>query len=350
MPLIVPSFNEIRQSILNDITSLDKDASIAKDSDNYVRASSLAAIGEGIYAHHAWIVRQIFADSADTAFLEKHASTRNIYRKRAVKAEGTAKIQGEIGRKVPINTEIKVLDRYFLTTEEVTLTTETADIKVIAKEPGINSNFVTGQPGIFTAAPIGIRSECLVTTKGGTNIESDGELLARYLEVLRRPAAGGNRYDYRRWALSVPGVTSAYVYPLRRGLGTVDIAITAGDDLPSESVIKACQDYIDDVRCVTAKHSYVVAPKIVRVDIEIEVSLKSVSLDDFKKSIKPALDDHFSRIAPAETLIISQIEALISDQVGVEDRKLITPNRNLEPDPLLIEWYRLGTLTVREMK
>ncbi|WP_413462564.1 baseplate J/gp47 family protein [Kingella kingae] len=46
---------------------------------------------------------------------------------------------------------------------------------------------------------------------------------------MRRPPAGGNQYDYKNWALSVDGVSSAYVYPLRRGLGTVDIAITSGD-------------------------------------------------------------------------------------------------------------------------
>ncbi|GGZ77148.1 tail protein [Ignatzschineria indica] len=349
MPLMVPSFDEIREMILNDITSLDQSAAIHSDSDNYIRASSLAALTEGLYAHHAWIARQIFADSADSEFLEKHASTRAIYRKNAVKAEGIATITGEKGRKIPAGTEIKANDCYFLTLSDTTLESNQAELKISAKEPGTKSNFVKVN-GILTAAPAGIRSECIVSTKGGTDIESDGDLLARYLEILRRPPAGGNRYDYKRWALEVPGVTNAYVYPLRRGLGTVDIAITSGDDLPSESVINACQAYIDDVRPVTAKHSYVVAPLIKRIDVVVEVQLKGIALDDITKTLKRVLEDHFSRIAPAETLIISQIEALISDQVGVVDRKLIAPSQNLTPDALLIEWYRLGTITVREMK
>lgn len=229
MPLMVPSFDEIREMILNDITSLDQSAAIHSDSDNYIRASSLAALAEGLYAHHAWIARQIFADSADSEFLEKHASTRAIYRKNAVKAEGIVIITGEKGRKIPAGTEIKVHDRYFLTLSDTTLEGNQAEIKISAKEPGTKSNFVKVN-GILTAAPAGIRSECIVSTKGGTDIESDGDLLARYLEILRRPPAGGNRYDYKRWALEVPGVTNAYVYPLRRGLGTVDIAITSGVD------------------------------------------------------------------------------------------------------------------------
>ncbi|WP_230478800.1 baseplate J/gp47 family protein [Kingella kingae] len=80
------------------------------------------------------------------------------------------------------------------------------------------------------AAPAGVQSDCVITAQGGTDAESDASLLARLLERLRRPPAGGNQYDYKNWALSVDGVSSAYVYPLRRGLGTVDIAITSGND------------------------------------------------------------------------------------------------------------------------
>ncbi|WP_337050269.1 baseplate J/gp47 family protein, partial [Serratia fonticola] len=73
----------------------------------------------------------------------------------------------------------------------------------------------------------------------GTDDESDKSLLARLLELIRRPPAGGNKYDYHRWAMDVPGVTAAYVYPLRRGLGTVDVVITSGNDLPSPATVAA---------------------------------------------------------------------------------------------------------------
>lgn len=77
--------------------------------------------------------------------------------------------------------------------------------------------------------------------------------MARLLDLIRRPPAGGNKYDYRRWALEVDGVTAAYVYPLRRGLGMVDIVITSAAGLPSAEIIAATQAHIDDQRPVTAK-------------------------------------------------------------------------------------------------
>lgn len=68
--------------------------------------------------------------------------------------------------------------------------------------------------------------------------ETDSSLLARLLEYIRRPPAGGNRYDYVKWAKAIDNVAAAYCYPLAQGLGTVDVVIVAnesntGSEVPS---------------------------------------------------------------------------------------------------------------------
>lgn len=68
--------------------------------------------------------------------------------------------------------------------------------------------------------------------------ETDVGLLARLLSVIRHPPAGGNRYDYEQWALSIDNVAAAWCYPIAQGLGTVDVVILANeentdDELPS---------------------------------------------------------------------------------------------------------------------
>lgn len=70
--------------------------------------------------------------------------------------------------------------------------------------------------------------------------ESDAALLARILDDIRRPPAGGNQYDYIKWALAIDGVARAYCVPLAQGLGTVDVIILAdaavtGSEIPSNS-------------------------------------------------------------------------------------------------------------------
>lgn len=69
-----PTFEQIRERILRDTKSLWPDADISPDSDHYVHASRLASCAEGQYAHQSWIVRQIFPDTADREYLERHAS------------------------------------------------------------------------------------------------------------------------------------------------------------------------------------------------------------------------------------------------------------------------------------
>lgn len=75
-----------------------------------------------------------------------------------------------------------------------------------------------------------------------TSGEDDAELLARVLDDIRRPPAGGNQYDYVKWALAVDNVEAAYCFPLARGLGTVDVVIMAdesvtGDEIPSSHAL-----------------------------------------------------------------------------------------------------------------
>lgn len=69
--------------------------------------------------------------------------------------------------------------------------------------------------------------------------ETDAAYLTRLLDYIRRPPAGGNQYDYIKWALEVDNVAAAYCFPLAQGLGTVDVVITAnetntGSEIPSD--------------------------------------------------------------------------------------------------------------------
>lgn len=66
--------------------------------------------------------------------------------------------------------------------------------------------------------------------------ESDSDLLARLLDYIRRPPAGGNQYDYVKWAHENANVKAAYCYPLAQGPGTVDVVIVADKDTTGTSL------------------------------------------------------------------------------------------------------------------
>lgn len=351
---IVPSLDDIRQTILRDVQSLEPLADVSVDSDYYARASSLAAVAEGIYAHQKWIIKQFFPDTADTDFLEKHAALRGIRRRNATSASGTgATVTGQVGAEFKAGLQIKTDDnRFYETTANAVISSNgETTVPVRALATGASYNITTATKGSFMAAPVGVQSDVVLNNIiGATDAESDASLLERLLEIIRRPPAGGNRYDYRTWALSVDGVDAAYVYPLRRGLGTVDIAITSNNDVPSDETVQRCQAYIDDVRPVTTRESKVVKPDVTKVNFNIQVKISGVTLPEIKAAISTALADYFNTLIPGDDLIVSQCEAVVNNLVGVVDRKFTAPITNLKADVLTkIEWFRLGTITVTEM-
>ena len=163
---------------------------------------------------------------------------------------------------------------------------------------------------------------------GGTDAESDESLLARYEERLRRPAAGGNQYDFRNWCLEVPGVVDAFIYPLRRGNGFVDAVILGENGIPSAETLAAVQAHVDAVRPVTRKNGF--------------LALTATA------AIKSAVNAYFDALKPGDPLIKSQLETLISEVYGVRDRVLTTPVGNIKPQESAedIYWLRPGSINV----
>lgn len=351
---IMPTLEEIRASILRDYQTYYPNADTSEDSDAYARASSLAACAEGIYAHQKWLIKQFFPDTADTEFLEKHAGLRGLRRRNSTYAAGKgATISGNPDAVIAVGLQIKTEDgRFYETTESAVISSGgTAVVAVRSLATGAVQNIKTATKGSFMAAPVGVSTDVVLNdVVGATNAESDSSLLERLLNKIRRPAAGGNKYDYKDWALEVDGVEQAYVYPLRRGLGTVDIAITADNGVPSDDTVRRAQEYIDQERPVTAKESKVVKPDVTKVNFNIQVKISGVALNDIKTAIRNALTDYFNGLIPGDDLIVSQCEAVVSDLIGVVDRRFIAPNANRKADVInKIEWFRLGEITVTEM-
>ena len=351
---IVPTLEEIRASILRDYQTYYPNADTSEDSDAYARASSLAACAEGIYAHQKWLIKQFFPDTADTEFLEKHAGLRGLRRRNATYAAGKgATISGNPDAVIAVGLQIKTEDgRFYETTESAVISPGgTAVVAVRSLATGAVQNIKTATKGSFMAAPVGVSTDVVLNdVVGATNAESDSSLLERLLNKIRRPAAGGNKYDYKDWALEVDGVEQAYVYPLRRGLGTVDIAITADNGVPSDDTVRRAQEYIDQERPVTAKESKVVKPDVTKVNFNIQVKISGVALNDIKTAINNALRDYFNGLIPGDDLIVSQCEAVINNLIGVVDRRFTAPTANRKADIVnKIEWFRLGEVTVTEM-
>ncbi|WP_103035237.1 baseplate J/gp47 family protein [Castellaniella caeni] len=354
MPFTTPAFTDIRAAYLRDLRNMDPLVDTASDSDAFVRGSALGSAVEGLYQHQGWITRQIFPDTADPEILERHAATRGLRLKPAVSSAGLLSATGTPGVTLLPGLTFTAADgRQYVVTDATEIPPLGAiNVPARALVAGIAGNAPAGLAGVWSLAPAGLDSNAeIVEMIGGADGETHASLLDRLLFLIRRPPAGGNKYDYIRWARDVPGVSQAYSYPLRRGLGTIDVAIVTEGGLPSAETIQAAQDYIESVRPVTAKNCLVIAPDLVTTDVVVQVRRSGVTLPIATSAIDGVLLAQFAGLAPGVTWVRSQAEGQVSALAGIVDRNIITPVANVVPvvDATTVQWIQAGTLTVEDM-
>jgi len=350
-----PDFSTIQANILRDIGNQLPGADTGADSDYAIRSNANASAVEGLYEHQAWIAKQIFPDTADPDYLLLHARLRGLSLKSGVGASGTIQLTGQPGAPVAAALLCQTLDgrQYQITGTGNVGADGTLTLAAGATTSGSVTNAASGTSLTLMSPPPGVNSTAtIVSMVGGTDDETYAELLGRLLDVIQRPPAGGNQWDFRRWAMNVDGVTAAYVYPLRRGLGTCDIVITASGGLPSADTIAATQAYIDSQRPVTAKNCLVLAPTILTIDHVIQVAFPGGTAAQAQSLIQPGIQAYFAALLPGANYIKSQVESIISDTPGVTDRLLASPASNVVPevDATVVQWCQLGNLNVSLMQ
>lgn len=354
------TYVEIRDALLTDYANRIPGADVSEGSDIHVKACAIASALWGLYQYQAWIARQVFPDTADSEELDRHASIRGLSRKQAVKSSGTVTLTGTDGTVVSTGLTLTTSeDVQFVTTSGGTIAGGVLDAAAEAKEGGVAGNIAANTALTVQDPPAGVNStaSAKVLFTGGTDKEADPALLSRLLDIIRQPPAGGNSNDYRRWALEAEGCASAYVYPTRRGLGTVDLVIlTSGDGaarIPAQAVLDAVKANIDAVRPVTVKDMYVLAPtaKTQAVTAAIKAS-SGYTFSQVKPWVEAAVTAYMNAMAPGEILYKSKLERAISDVEGVDDRSVTAPSMNVTPvdnGALVVEMIVPGTVTITEM-
>lgn len=352
MAFSAPNLETVLTGILRDIKALNDEADVGTDSDHYIRSAAVSAAIEGIYQKLAWIYRQIFPDTADEDELVRSAGIRGLQRKAPVAATGPVALKGTAQVELLQGSTLthRTTGEQFDSLASAILGTDgTVTVQVRAQTVGASLNGLTGDL-VLTSPPLGMDANAsfVSATTGGEDQESLDSLLARYLDVIQEPPAGGNLADYRRWAKEVDGVEDVLVLPKRRGGGTMDLVLTASTGNPSADVIARCQEHVSSV-CSVYADVWAYAPTIRTVDAAglVEIA-EGYDLADVQVAANSAYKALLGALKPRETLKASQIETMISNLAGVVDRKLTAPTGNVlaSDDPRLIGWIRPGAIVL----
>ncbi|WP_321883608.1 baseplate J/gp47 family protein [Burkholderia cepacia] len=354
MPATIKTLDEIRNDQLREIKNQLPDADVGSDSDHYVRASGTASAVEGLYSYQQWQTRQIFPDTADPENLLRHAAMYGMSLKAAVAATGTLKVSGPVGANVPSGLQFNIGARSYVTTSGAPVGSD-GTVIVMCAATGTGATYNITEPVVvqLMAVPSGIQSQAiLLTMRGGLDVETYSQLLARLLDRLRNPPGGGKASDYRIWAMEVAGITAAYVFPHRVAVGRVDIAVVSGDGPASDDEIKAAQLNIDVKRPAACRAALVFTPEIITIDHVIKAKLLGIEKDDLIATIAPQFSTYYSSLSPGDDLIKSRLESIVSDVRGVIDREIVTPATNLTSlvDATRVQWFRMGAIDVEPMQ
>jgi len=293
----------------------------------YINATSEHALESFL----SYISKQALVDTAEDEFLDRHGDIFNVNKGQAEKASGDADIAG-VNASVVLAGEILTIDLVsYVVTVGATIIGGVATITVQAVNAGLDGNALEGETISFNSPPSGIDTAALVAAGdiiGGVNVDSPEVYRDAIVDRIRNAPSGGNEKDFEVWALEVPGVTRAWIFPLEDGLGTVRIRFvmddTYPDGIPQAGDIADVKAYIEDpTRAPATATIFVSAPTV-----QTEVFTIAITPDTpaIRTAVETEIDDLFrSDGGPGGTIRLSKIHEAISRAQGEDFHTLTVP-------------------------
>ncbi len=303
--------------------------------------SVLGSISDSVAAHahlaHLHLTdlgerRLLPTESADSDVLDVWAGLLKVPRKAAAAATGIVDLSGSEGSVLPGNSILIRGDGAEFTTDAAaTIAGGVASVAVTASAAGAAGDTAAASTLTISSPVAGVDPQAVVDgdgLTGGTEIESDANLLLRIRQRLQDPPLGGAVADYIRWALEVPDVTRAFVDTLVT-LGNVAVGILTDDapggPIPSGAKVAEVQSLLDDgSHAPVGVNVTVYAPtqQLLNAQIQLIGADTQVIRDAIDLNLKDVLREV---VKPGGTVPISRIREAISTAPGEVDHSLVSP-------------------------
>lgn len=319
-----------------------------------VRFYAVASQLYGLYAQADWIDRQCFPQTAVGEALDRHGELRGVSRRQAGKASGIVRFFAGEDRtaeaKIAAGTVCMTAEgqRYVTTGSGSIPVGETwADLEVEAVEAGSVWNVPAGRIIYLALPPSGITA-CTnpLALTNGADEEDDESLRERILATYRRLANGANSAFYEQEAMSFDGVAAVKVLPKNRGVGTVDVVVSAQGGMPDQALLDALQVHFDSVREI-AVDLQVIAPAEVSVDLEVAIEPEDgYTFDQVSRTVQRKLEDWFTGQLLGKPVLQAELVALVFGVEGVANCVVTLADGEIAADSVGLPC--LGQLTVTE--
>ncbi len=253
----------------------------------------------------------VFPDTAVAEYLDRAIAAYGVVRKPATAAVRQMTTSGNValGTRWGISTLI-----YVVTEQE----SETSYL-VECETPGEVGNRYSGAlQAVSNVAGITAVLGDIVTP--GTDEETDEALRERFYQKVQLPATSGNAYHYKLWALEVPGVGDAMVFPLDNGPGTVTVLVIDSEKAIDEMLEAAVSEHIETMRPIGAAVT-VGSPEVVEISVVANLLLDGTrTADQVREDFSAALKEYLSGLVfRTYRVSYAQIGSLLLSTEGVMD-------------------------------
>lgn len=340
-----PTLETLIARVKGDISSRTEGSAFIKRSFERVLAYVLAGLAHGLHGHLDWVVKQLLPTTCERQYLLAWGLLLDIPINGAEYATGAASFTGTNGTVMPLGTQAQDdAGNLYETTAIATIAGGTLTASWTAVVAGADGNLEAGAPLTLVTPIAGIDSEGSVDAdfSNGADVEETEPYRERILDGFRTPPSGGGPGDYVTWAKEVSGVTRAWEFGNRMGIGTVSVAFVRDDDpsiIPDGGEVITVQEYIEGVMPLDVNELYVQAPVALPVDMTVEINPNTVAV---RAAITAELEDLFA----GTDLETALAQSLISEAISTAEGELaheITAITSLEPGDW--ELLTLGNIT-----
>lgn len=263
----------------------------------------------------------VFPDTAVGEYLDRAVAAFGLTRKPASAAVRKMITTGA----VPVGSRWGIESLVYVVTAEITDTEYEVECEIL----GDIGNQHTGSMQPISNI-VEVTAELKDVIMAGTDEETDDALRIRFLQKVRLPATSGNAYHYKLWALEVPGIGDAKVFPLDQGPGTVTVLIVDSEKKVDASLESVVAEYLETVRPIGANIT-VNSPSAVAINVSAGITLDgSKTKDDVLQAFRISLNAYLKGLVFADYRVsYARIGSLLLSTDGVQDYDNLTLNGSM---------------------
>jgi len=327
---------------------------------SFIEAYSKAISGAShtLHGYLDYLSLQLFTDTMDEENLLRDGTIYGVARNEATIAELNITITFTGAATVAAGTAYQhgSGQTYTIKNDVTAIGAGTEAGIIVADEAGAAATLAAAETVTLTSPIANVQSSAVVdsTAFEGEDQESIESYRSRVLARKQAPPQGGTNQDFKNYALSVPGITRAWVIPGRLGPGTVTVYVVEDDEtpiFPDQAKLDEVFDAISELMPVEVD-LFVVAPVEREMNPIIRLKPNTAAV---QAAVQTELEDLIARSAQVRGTLenstdiydgiirVSQVREAISIAQGEEDHVLVFPTEDFQPQEGGI--LTLGTIT-----